>query len=283
MEKNTAIGKVLMERTGEKMRAAAHRYGLMNEGRIDLRGNRLRFNHSELDLSDFLLDGCDLSGSVLTNCIGEGVSFGHCVLKRVRITAEKGKKSSFRNASFDDAVLEDATFGPRTLDMSGTAYRNAKLRNVTFTLGKLYASDFSGAQIEDVFFRSAELNRASFRNAKLTRVSFEKAVLKGADFTGAGFHSMEQWGEPNFDGAIISDELRYRFGIIREPLKKIDALLARGELDTEEADALRRWRSGHVDFLSNQEVMLIGSEYEDEIQPHLFARVLKALKKDLVH
>lgn len=277
------IGKILMGRTADEMRAVAVRYGITADGRIDLREGRCRFNHSDLDLRAFLLEGSDLSGSVLTNCTGEDVSFARCKLKHVRISADKGKKVSFRGASFDGALFDDVTLGPRTLDLSATAYRKAKLRNATFMMGKLDDADFSGAQLEDVFFRSAELKNASFRGASLARVSFEKATLEGADFTEAEFHQMEQWGEPNFAGAEISDDLRYRYGIIRDPFQKIVELTGSSAFHPEEVDVLRSFLERHRDFLSNPEVMLIGSEYEDDIDPRLFVKMMKALKEEVVH
>ena len=116
-----------------------------------------------------------------------------------------------------------------------------------------------------------------FRGATLTRVSLENATLDGADFTDAAFDQMELWGEPNYEGAIISDDLRYRYGEVKEPGKRVEALIARGVLETE---ALRRLRSRYVDLLSYPEAMLIGHELEDAVPPHLFGRILKALKDE---
>jgi len=282
-ERQKAIGKLLMERTNDQMKAVADRYGLVTNGKIDLRGERVRFNHVAIDLRGFLVEECDLSGSVLTNVVGESVSFSRCVLKRVRITVEKGKKTSFRGASFDEAILDEATLGPRTLDLSESSFKNARLKNVTFNMGKLDKASFEGSQLEDVFFRSAELRGASFRVAQLTRVSFERASLDEADFTGAIFDQMEHWGEPNFDGAIISDELRYQFGIVRNPLQKLDALIANGAFDAADLDVLRSFRERHREFLSNPEVMLIAREYEDELDLALFTKVMKVLKEQVVH
>lgn len=281
-EKRKAIGKLLMERTTDQMQAVAERYGMITQGKIDLRGETLRFNHSGIDLRCFLIDACDLSGSVLTNVVAEGVSFSGCVLKRVRIVAEKGQRASFRDASFSNALLQEAVLGPRTLDLAGSSYRNAKLTNVAFNMGKLNDANFENAELADVYFRSAELNRASFRDARLTRVSFERAMLEGADFGGARFAQMEQWGEPNFDGAIIEDDLRYRYGIVTDPLKRLDALIENDAFGPDEVEIVRSFREKHREFLSNSQVMLIASEYEGEIETPLFVKMLKALKKDAV-
>lgn len=274
------IGNLLVEKTQEGIKAAAAANGLLVDGKVDLRGQRARLNHSDLDLREFLFEGADLSGSDLTNCIGEGVHFDRCTLRKVRITAEKAKKVSFRGASFAGALFDDAWLGPRTLDLSGTIYTGAKLRDVTFMLGRLDGADFSGAKLVDVYFRSGELSGTSFRNASLTRVSFEKAVLAGADFTDSEFDEMEHWGEPNFDGAIISDELRYQYGIVNEPLRKIDALIARSDLGEAATAALRRLRTNYADFLSAPAAMLIGAEMDDAVPRDLFPTILKALKRE---
>ncbi|HEX8170971.1 MAG TPA: pentapeptide repeat-containing protein [Thermoanaerobaculia bacterium] len=281
-EKQKAVARILAAQTAQEMREIAERYDMIAGGKIDLRDTRCRFNHAEIDLKEFLLTGCDLSGSTLTNCMGEGVSFDGCRLKQVRITAEKGRKVSFQEASFNEAFLEDVTIGPRTLDLSRTMYRKARLRNVTFTMGKLFNADFTGALFEDVFFRSAELKSASFRGASLTRVSFEKATLEDADFSQAEFHQMEHWGEPDFSGAKISDDLRYRYGIVRDPSSKIVALINSGRFNQDEAAVLSAFLERNRDFLSNPEVMLIGSEYD--IDAGLFVKIMKALKEeDVIH
>ena len=279
-DKATILRILLGERTQDGMTAVAERHGLLTDGKIDLRGAKVRFNHSDLDLRNFLLEGCDLSGSRLTNCIGEGVSFASCTLKKADIYPAKGKKVSFRGASFAGAVIEHSEIGPRTLDLSGTSYRGAALTEVTFMLPKLEQADFTGARIRDCYFRRGILRGVSFRGATLTRVSFEHATLEGADFTDATFDQMDYWGEPNYEGAIISDDLRYRFGEVKEPGTRVDALIARGILGEEETDALRRLRDRYSDLLSYPEAMFIGHEMEDAVPPHLFGKILKALKDE---
>jgi len=279
-DKLKALGKILVEKTLEGMKSAAQRYGLLTDGKIDLRGCKVRFDHSGLDLRQFLLEGCDLSGSRLTNTTGQDVRFDRCILRKVRIDVDKGKKASFAKASFNGAVFDDSYLGPRTLDLSGTSYREAKMNEVTFMLGKLEEADFTGADLKDVYFRSAELRGASFRNATLTRVSFERAILERADFSDATFVQMDFWGEPDYDGAIVSDDLRYSFGVVRDPRRKIDALIARADSGPELTEALRRLRDRYAGFLAHPEVLLIGSEMQDAVPPHLFPSVLKALKNE---
>lgn len=279
-DKRKALGKLLVEKTHQGMRAAALRYGLLSDDKIDLRGVKLRFNHFDLDLREFLLEGADLSGSTLTNCVGEGVSFRRCILKNVQLHAAKAKKISFRGASFDDALIDHADIGPRTLDLSQATFRGARLTEVTFMLPKLEGADFTGAQITDSYFRRGLLAGASFRSARLTCVSLEQAALEGADFTDATFERMEFWGEPNYEGAIISDELRFRYGEVKEPGPRVDALIARGVLGPEATEALRRLREQFPSLLSYPECMLIGFEVETAVPPHLFGTILKALKND---
>jgi len=279
-DKRKALGKLLVEKTHQGMRAAAGRYGLLSEDRIDLRGAKLRFNHFDLDLREFLIEGADLSGSTLTNCIGEGVSFRRCILKNFQLHAAKAKKISFQGACFDDALIDQADIGPRTLDLSHTTFRGARLNEVTFMLAKLEGADFTDAQITDSYFRRGILAGVSFRRARLTCVSLEKASLEGADFTDATFERMEFWGEPNYEGAFISDELRFRYGEIKEPGRRVDALIARGILGPEATEALRRLKDQFPALLSYPECMLIGFEVEAAVPPHLFGTILKALKND---
>ena len=44
------LGQLLLEETQAGMKAAAERHGLVTGGRIDLRGAKIRFDHSDLDL-----------------------------------------------------------------------------------------------------------------------------------------------------------------------------------------------------------------------------------------
>lgn len=275
-----SLGRVLIEKTQAGMLAAAERHGLLVEGKIDLRGRRVKFEHTDLDLSAFLLEGADLTGSLLTNCSGEKVSLRACKLKNVRIECVKARKTSFLGASFDEALLESVYLGPRTLDLSKTSYRGARLTDVTFMLARLPEADFTGARLTDCSFRRGILDGASFRGATLTRVSLEEATLVGADFTDAELHRMDQWEEPNYQGAIISDELRYQFGVVRDPARRVDALIESRALGAEATEGLQRLKAQFSDLLSYPECLLIGRELEEAIPPHLFAGILKALKDD---
>jgi uncharacterized protein YjbI with pentapeptide repeats len=183
-----------MAQTTDEMAAIAERSGLLVDGRIDLRGLSIRFNHSGLDLRRFNLEGANLSGSRLVNCLGEGVSFRGCTLNQTWIAADPGETASFENACFDNTELNDTTFGPRTLDLRGTTFRNAKLKEVTFRMARMNDASFLGADLEDVYFRSGILNGVDFSNSRLCRVSFEKAVLDGVNFRGVVADQMDFWG-----------------------------------------------------------------------------------------
>jgi uncharacterized protein YjbI with pentapeptide repeats len=276
------VSKLLLEQTTEGMKGAAKRYDLLVDGKIDLRGSTVRFEHSGLDLREFLLEGCNLSGSQLVNCTGEGACFDRCTLRNVRIAAEKATKISFRNASFMGAHFNDASLGPRTMDLTGAVFRNARLTEVDFRLGRLEGADFSGAHLVDVYFRQALLAGCLFRGATLRAVSFEKTELRGVDFTGAVFDQMEHWGEPNWEGAIISDELRYSYGIVSNLGSRVALLIQTGELGPEATDALRALRDRYPSICATPESMLIKHELEDVIPPEIFPAVLKALKKSIV-
>lgn len=273
------VGGILAETSLPAMKEVARRHGLLTgEGRIDLRARKVRFRHASLDLREFLLDGCDLSGSHLVNCNGEDASFRGCILERVHIEAVKATKVSFRNANFDGARLSDAYLGPRTCDLTSSSYRAANLTNVTFMLPRLEAADFSEAVLADVYFRSGRLAGTSFRGARLTRVSFEQASLVGADFTGATFDQMALWGEPDYEGAVIEDRLRYRFGLVKQPRRRVDALIASGALGDEATAALCRLRDEFAELLSHPEAMLIDDELRSAVASDLFPTILRALK-----
>jgi len=193
-KKQKALGKLIMGQSTGEMLDTAERYRLLFDGRIDLRGTTLCFNHSGLDLRRFILEHANLSGSRLVNCCGEGVSFRGCVLNHVWIAADPGEKVSFANACFDESVWYETTIGPRTLDLRNTTFRGAKLTEVTFRMARLNNACFADADLEDVYFRSGILHSVDFSGSRCCRVSFEKADLEGASFRDVRAEQMEFWG-----------------------------------------------------------------------------------------
>lgn len=274
------LAQLLVAKTTDECVSVAAKHNLLRDGLVDLTGRRIQFKHRNLDLRRFRLEGADLSGSDLINPQAEGVSFRRCVLRNVRLIAEPGKQGRLRSAVFDGARIEDADVGPRTLDLSEASFREAQLVRVTFRMGALTGASFDRATLTDVMLRSANLEGASFRDAALERTCLEKAVLRGADFTGAKFREMEQWGEPDYAGAIISDELRYRFGVVTDPLERLRAVIGSGRWSEMERQAIERLIGRVRGFATGApEAMLIEDEYRDVIEPELFRRVLKAAKQ----
>lgn len=277
------IGRLLTSRTHDEMLVFARQHGLLTDGRIDLPDKKVRFNHKHLDLRTFRFENTDLSNSVLTNCSGEGATFLRCRLQNVRLTSEGAQKTSFAHARFDESQLKKVEIGPRTLDLTEVSFIECNLVDVTFMLAKLPGADFSHSKLSDVYFRSAILDGAKFKGTTLTRVSFEKASLKNADFTDATLHEMEQWGEPDFTEVVISDEQRYQYGIVSDPVPKIDRMLADGYFTSDEAASIREFRDAISDFAAaSPRVMLVGSEYDGIIPLHLFVKLMKRLKAETV-
>lgn len=261
------------------MEEIAQRHGLWSDGKIDLRKKKVRLSQPGLDFNRFLLEGADLSGSVLRDPSGPGASFAGCKMKNVRF--EASSRSSLARADFSLCTISDSYFGPATLDLSGASFRGSVLSRVQFMLGRLRGADFSSSRLVDVRLGSADLREAAFHQARLERVMLEKADLTGADFSAAELVEMEQWGEPNFEGAIISDDLRFRYGIVKHPLKRLDAFLEKAVLSADERLQVARFREAVKDFVGDgEEAMLIASEYSDVISEGLFVKVLKALKSE---
>lgn len=266
-------------RNAADIRNIANQYKLWQNGKILIADSRLTLDYSEIDMSVFQFERVDLSGSRFINCNATSLQFSNCKLKRVQFRAEKGSKSSLAGASFGNSRIQEAYFGPRTLDLDNVSFSGARLENVEFMLGSLTKADFAGSTLKDVSFRKAILDGASFVNAILERVCLEGASLKNCNFTGASFVEMEHWGEPNFTGAIISDDLRYQYGIVRDPVGSIDRVIDSNEYTSVEREALKIVRERVATFAANApEAMLIATEYQDVIAPALFVRMLKQIK-----
>jgi uncharacterized protein YjbI with pentapeptide repeats len=274
------LAQLLVAKTTDECVSVAAKHNILRDGLVDLAGRRVQFNHRDLDLRRFRLEGADLSGSNLINPEAAGVSLRDCVLTNIKITVEPGKKGSLRSAVFDGARIQDADIGPRTLDLSGASFREAQLVRVTFRMGALPGTCFERAWLSDVMLRSANLEGAIFSNATLERTNLEKAALQGANFTGAHFREMERWGEPDYTGAIIADEVRYSFGVVRDPVERLRAVIGSSQWSVTEKQAIERLISRVRGFATDApEAMLIEDEYRDVIEPQLFRRVLKVAKQ----
>jgi hypothetical protein len=236
---------------------------------IELSGQDLR----HMGLEDRRFDNGRIIG-----CVGEGASFRRSRFTDMQILAARAERVSFKGASFDGCRLTNCVIGPGTLNLEGTTWREASLRSVRFDFAQLIDADFTNATLTDVTFKSGNLRGVSFRGAKLSKVSFENAALHHADFTGAVFFKMDRWGEPDWSDAIIADELRYQFGELDEPMRRVDEALKSPTTEPDVRDALTRLKTAHGALLSAPACMLIGREMEDIIPPELFPRLLKTLK-----
>jgi uncharacterized protein YjbI with pentapeptide repeats len=245
----------------------------------DFRGKPVQFKARDLDLSTYLLERSQITNSSFLNCMGEGANFDGATLLDVRIEAAPGYKVPFADASFNSARLDNVHFGPRGLDLSRASFAHARLTNVTFKLASLEGADFSSAILKNCLFTRGHLNDCAFRTSTLVRVSFEGAVLSGADFTGATFKNMDFYGEPDYTGAVISDELRYAFGIVTEPRRRFETLMHLPDIDVEIRDAARKVSETYPSSLDAPEAMFVGSEMKDIVPAEIFARLMKALKE----
>ncbi len=274
------VARLLLSKTRDEFLHAGQRHGLIVDGKIDVRGEAVRFEHTDLDLSIFLFEETRFGTSRFTNCSAERVSFRRCLFREVRFECKGTQKRSFANCDFSGSVLRDCYFGPATLNLAGASFESADLRDVTFMLGRLAGARFKDAKLKDVALRSAVLHRADFRGATLDRTSLEKADLRDADFTDAIFHQMDFWGEPDYTGATIADELRYRFGIVTQPYQRLQQLLNRNVLTESDDQTARTLLDRIPSFKGVPEGMINYDELGAGIELASFVRVLKALKNN---
>lgn len=278
--RSKVVARLLLSRTRDEFLAAGKRHGLIVDGKIDVRGEAVRFEHTDLDLSMFLFEETRFGASRFTNCAAAGVSFRRCTFRDVRFECTGTQKRSFANCNFAGSVFRDCYLGPATLDLAGASFESADLRDVTFMLGRLSGASFRNATLEDVALRSAVLHHADFRGATLHRTSLEKADLRDADFGNATFRQMDFWGEPDYTGARIADELRYRFGVVEHPYERLQQLLNRGLVAEPDDRTARTLLDRIPSFAGVPEGMINYDEVGSGIELTSFVRVLKALKDD---
>jgi uncharacterized protein YjbI with pentapeptide repeats len=127
---------------------------------------------------DATFTGCDLSGCVLENAVGERLAFRDC---------------RALGMGFSEAVLDD-------LRVTGGDWRyalllEARLTNTVFENVNLREASFQGAKLSGVRFKDCDLSRTDFRDAKLIGTDFRGSRLEGIIV------------QPNdLKGAIISAE-----------------------------------------------------------------------------
>lgn len=272
-------GKIAAFRTIDEMRNVAAKYDALDNGRVDFRGAIAQLRLSGVDLSQFLFEGANLSGSTFINCCAADSSFRNCVLNNIRIANESGHTTTWENADFSEATISNSFFGPRTLILQGVVFRGAIIRDSKFSMANLQRSDFSRAILSNVELRNADLTSARFVGASLESVCLEKSRLKDTDFTNVQMTKMENWGEPDFTGAMIADDVRYRFAIVANPITSLQRAIEQIDATREErqrgeafVDAVRTFADDASD------AMLIYDEYADVLDLALFVRIVKAAK-----
>ena len=225
-----------------------------------------------------LFVGRTYKGDCLLNPVRPAV-FEHCSFTDVKFEAARGAKASLAGTRFSHCELDNCYFGPATLDLRGTSFAGCKLDGVTFMLGKLAGSDFSGAVLKNVALRRADLTGASFRGATLKRVSFERATLLEADFTDCTVLQGDFWGEPPWDGAIVSDDIRYSFAIVKTPVLVIEQLLELHDYSVSQRQHLHQLRDWLLGWAPNSpEVMIAHRELANVFDKDNFIWLLKQLK-----
>lgn len=215
----------------------------------------------------------------VVNAAGVG-RFERCTFVDVRFEMLPGQKGTLAGSEFAECSFRQCYFGPATLDLSRTSFRGSELRDVEFMLGRLSHSSFAGAHLRNVTFRSARLMNASFKGATLRRVSFERATLTGADFTDVQLIQGDFWGEPPWHDALVTDEVRYSFGIVRDLLGRLNQAAVSDLFSADERPRIQAVRDWVGEWApQGPEAMLLYREVSRFIDKPLFVRLLKHLKE----
>lgn len=130
---------------------------------------------SDLDLTGWCFDRCNLKRASFNRAVLEGTSFKGC----------RAADSSFNGA----AMLEGTIDGG---DFSNTSFRGARLAEVSILRCKMTGADLTDVQamdlvLEEVLLVLAVLPKLSFRKMTLKQVDFSEADLRACDFRDAVF------------------------------------------------------------------------------------------------
>ena len=117
-------------------------------------------------VTDANLDGCDLSGVVLSS-----YAVRRCTLARTRL----------RDCIFGGGIVQDAEVVECPTERM--SLRFSTLQRVTFTDCRLPGADFYGAVFDKVTFIRCDLSGANFDNVTVKELTFQACTLLGV--TGA--------------------------------------------------------------------------------------------------
>jgi len=173
-------------------------------------------------------------------------------------------------------------FGPRTLDLAEAQFVDCQLVSTSFILASLPNARFERSTLRDVRFRNGKLVNALFSQSTLERVCFEGATLTGASFVGCQFVDAGYWGEPPWHDAIVPDEVRFSFGLVREPAATVARLVRSGGFSAEEAAALQPlipWIQGWAAEVP--EAMIRFDEVGDLVSFPMFVKLMRRIKDAL--
>lgn len=138
------------------------------------------------------LANVDLSGAVLERLWLSHCELRGCNLANLQATAARVQKTRISDSrmtgiAFAEATLSDVTFSACRIDLA--AFGFAALERVTFADCVLTQSDFLEARLQHVRFHDCDLTGADFRGARLEACEFRRSELTGlqgvADLRGA--------------------------------------------------------------------------------------------------
>jgi uncharacterized protein YjbI with pentapeptide repeats len=126
----------------------------------------------------------DLSGAVLerlwlSHCELSGCNLANLDAKAARVQRTRISDSRMTGIAFAEATLSDVTFSACRIDLA--AFGFAQLERVTFEDCLLAQSDFLETRLKHVRFHDCDLTGAAFRGARLEVCEFRRSDLSGIE------------------------------------------------------------------------------------------------------
>jgi len=159
-----------------------------------------RLNNAILNYGIF--DHATLTGAQIHGMQSVGASFANATFQateRYNVASVIG--SSFRQANFADAALNNVTFSRS--DLSGAQLTDLTLSGTGFGGSTMVGSNFENSLLQDVDFTGAYLNNANFKSTRINArktgagVNFTCSQLGGASFQSAAL------SKANFQAAVM--------------------------------------------------------------------------------
>jgi uncharacterized protein YjbI with pentapeptide repeats len=138
-----------------------------------------------LDLTDAVLDECELDGVVIDDCQLRGIRISESVITSLNVAALRAPHSQWREVSVDRSRIGSAELFES--EWTSVRFAASKLGYVNLRAASLTDVAFDGCTIDELDLARVTASRVSLRNCSIGTLDVSGATLANVDLRGAEF------------------------------------------------------------------------------------------------